>query len=251
MSLGDRNWTTLFRGTKRFAHDLWKPLVSLAVVEAVVIASVAFLGATPVRAGDTYPQGGNGDCWRAGTPEMCRNTWAGANTYLYMRIIDQLGGSTSHHNAATTACGNWNNALGPQFCSWTAHSNDTWTYLKIDSSLGAPNGYTWNCVSGACPTSDNAGNIVWSEIYLPSGNNYGTNPCNGVTQDWDPYVIAHELGHAYGLAHHGAACSNITLMSPGSASWTGPTAREIGPLPPCSTGAGNGGVRCIYDSTSV
>src|SRR5712691_3771166 len=93
--------------TKKALAQAWKPIVTLMAVEAVVLSAVAFIAtAPPALAGDSYPQGGNGDCWRAGTPTMCRSTWLGTNSYIYMRIIDQLGDNTLH-NYAGTACNNW------------------------------------------------------------------------------------------------------------------------------------------------
>jgi len=137
--------------------DFWPQIIAVVAIDALLIASAPVVAI----AGDTYPQGGNGDCWRGGTPVMCRTTWTGRNSPIYMRIIDQLS-DTSLHNSATSACNNWNVAAGPQYCSWTARTNDTWTYLKRNDSLTAPNGVTWNCISGSCPTPNNAGNILWS-----------------------------------------------------------------------------------------
>jgi hypothetical protein len=234
---------------KRAARKARKPVTTLMAVEAIVLSAVAFIAtAPPALAGDSYPQGSNGDCWRVGTPEMCRTTWTGKNSSIYMRMIDQLGDNTLH-NYAGTACSNWNTAPGPQFCSYNAGSRDTWTYLKINDFLSAPNGLTYNCVNGSCPTSNNAGNILWTEIYVPHANGQSsTNPCNNKNQVWAVQVFAHELGHAYGLAHHGAACANITLMTQGDVgNFMGPTNTDIGPFPGCSGAAGTGGVRCIYE----
>lgn len=231
-------------------------VLALMAIEALAISAVAFLVNTPVAlAGDTYPSGGptwagNGDCWQPQTPLMCRTVWAGRGSQIHMRIIDQLNDG-GLHNSAGTACTNWNNAPGPQWCSWNPFTPDTWTYMKIDPFLGAPNGYTWNCVSGACPTANNAGNILWSEIYVPPapGNNQNlTRPCDGRVGNYSTAIFAHELGHAYGLAHHGTPCSDVTLMTSES-SLTAPTATDIGPFPGCSGGPSTGGVRCIYEQT--
>jgi len=181
---------------------------------------------------------------------MCRTTWTGRASPIYMRIIDQLNDSALH-SSATSACNNWNVAAGPQYCSWTARANDTWTYLKLHSNpfFGPFYAYTYNCVSGACPTSNNAGNILWSEVYVRIDlHDSQSHPCTGQSGHWAPQVFAHELGHAYGLAHHGANCSNIALMSPGTLK-TAPTTIDIGPFPGCSGAAGTGGVRCIYEQT--
>jgi len=231
----------------------WRPATTVLVIEAIALSTIAVVGTARIAsAGDTYPNnppGNYGDCWQPLTPTMCRTTWTGRGSSIWMRLIDQMN-DTGLLNAATAACNNWNNAPGPQFCSWTARANDTWTYMKVDNGISAPGGRAWNCINGACPTSNNAGNIQWSEIYVPTGNrDQQIHPCTGVSGNWAAFVFAHELGHAYGLDHHGASCSNTTLMSPGSTLWQGPTDIDIGPFPGCSGAAGTGGLRCIYQST--
>jgi hypothetical protein len=227
------------RGFRRLVMRYFKQAVGLVVLEALLFTAIAFVGATSALAGDSYPTAGNGDCWRGGFPEMCRTTWAGQGSRIHMRIIDQLGDGTLHNDAGT-ACNNWNSAPGPQFCSYGAGSNDTFTYLKINDGLSAPDGVTFNCVNGACPTSGNAGNIQWSEINVPHANTQ----FGGISIS----VFAHEIGHAYGLAHHGPAGSNQAVMTQGTTR-QGPNSIDIGPFPGCSGGAGTGGVRCIYQDT--
>jgi hypothetical protein len=243
----------------RFVVSASKAVTALMAIEAVTISAVVFLiNAPAASAGDTLPSGGttwagNGDCWQPQTPTMCRTVWAGRGSQIHMTIIDQMN-DTGYHNSAGAACNNWNAASGPQWCSYTSSNPptpDTWTYLKIDSFLGAINGYTWNCVNGACPTANSAGNILWSEIYVPPapGNNQNlAHPCDGQVGNYSTAVFAHELGHAYGLAHHGAACTNVTVMTQGS-KLTMPTFADIGPFPGCSSGPGTGGLRCIYQDT--
>jgi hypothetical protein len=229
----------------------WKQAVTVVALEAVLFAVIT-LGATPALAGDTYPNGGstwagNGDCWQPQTPWMCRATWTGRGSQIYMRIIDQLS-DNQLHNDARLACNNWSSAPGPQWCSYNARSNDTWAYLKRNDSIPAPNGITFNCVPGSCPTSNNAGNIVWTEISVPRGNLNRYTIC-GFSGYFSTQIFAHERGHGYGLAHHGSQCSNQTLMTQGQHSFLGPTNIDIGPFPGCSGGPGRGGVRCIYEQT--
>jgi reprolysin-like metallo-peptidase family M12B len=231
----------------------WAPVVAAVTIEVLCLSVMLIGSTTTALAGDTYPFGGsawsgNGDCWQAQTPVMCRNVWNGKDSTIHMRLIDQLN-DTSLHNDAGTACTNWNNAPGPQYCSYSAGSNDTWTYLKIDDSIGAPNGITLNCANSGCPQPNNAGWILWSEIHVPhADHDQQYNGCTGTTQYWATQIFAHEIGHSYGLAHHGAACSNVTLMTQGD-TFTAPTNIDIGPFPGCSGGPGTGGVRCIYQQT--
>lgn len=235
------------RRIRSLVRRYWRPATALVAIEATTLFAIAMVTAPVALAGDTLPQGGNGDCWRAGTPWMCRTNWTGRGSQIHMRIIDVLSDGELH-NRADEACSNWNSAPGPQFCSWNAVAGDTWTYLKINDNLGAPNGVTLNCTQSACPTSNGAGNILWSEIYVPHANTQNLQGCNGQFGFWATPVFAHEIGHAYGLAHHGTACSGVTLMTQGSGAH-GPTGTDIGPFPGCSGGAGTGGVRCIYEDT--
>jgi hypothetical protein len=237
---------------RRLIVRYWRQAAALVAVEAVLFAIITGSAVTPVLAGDTLPIGGsswsnNGDCWQSQTPEMCRTSWQGKDSPIYMRIIDQLN-NAQLHNDAGLACRNWNSAPGPQLCSYTPTSGDTFTYLKRDDSVPAPNGYTWNCVPGACPTGNDAGNILWSEIFVPVANLQEATAC-GITMFWSTQVFAHELGHAYGLAHHGIQCSNQAVMTQGEHSFLGPTSIDIGPFPGCSRGPGTGGIRCIYENT--
>jgi len=174
---------------------------------------------------------------------MCRTAFYSGNGHtIYLRIINQLNDNTLW-NYTVTACNNWDRAPGPQYCSSGARTNDSWDYFKRDDNQVAPNGYTWNCVNGQCPTSNNAGDIVWSGIFLTSGDDaYGSLIIS---------ISGHEIGHSYGLAHHGPAGSNQALMTQGT-TLQSPNSNDLGPKPACATnpvGAnGTGGTRCIYNS---
>jgi hypothetical protein len=143
-----------------------------------------------------------------------------------------------------TAYGNWNSAVGPQDFSTAARTNDTFVYMKVDNAVPAPNGYTWNCTSSACPVmpGNTAANYLWSDIYVPEAN-LTCGSCGGGSIAIS--VFAHELGHTLGLFEHAGSGAIMTQGTTAQA----PTTIDIGPDPPC-TGASDGwGVRCVYRFT--
>ncbi len=145
------------------ARRLAWPAAALGALDAMVLAAAGIAASTVVAwAGDTYPNGGatwsgNGDCWQAQTPLMCRTTYTGRGSLIYMRIIDQLGGDTELHNRADEACNNWNTTPGPQYCSWNATANDTWTYLRSTTHSPRPTASpTTACLVRAQPPTTRA-----------------------------------------------------------------------------------------------
>jgi hypothetical protein len=190
----------------------------------------------------TSSMGVEGDCWKAGTPLLCRNTWAGAGQLLLLRVIDQLGADTPGRTLWThtvTAHGNWNVPQGPQSFRDFGRTNDTWIYMKRDNTMSVPNGRVTNCgYFNGSPTLTcggmDAGNIVWSELFLPGGN---------ATHSLSTAVIAHELGHTIGLGHHASASS---LMQQGTSLTSPSVTIDIAADAGCTAGAGNGGVSCIF-----
>lgn len=220
---------------------------AVLALAALLSATIFFVAlSTDASAGHEFAVNGNGgDCWRAGTPYDCRTTWAtGDGHSIYLRIINQLSDS-SLWNAALTACNNWATAPGPQYCSSNPVTNDSWDYFKRDDYIpDAPNGYTWNCSNAyGCPANSPL-NIQWSEIYVTIVND--DYPQGSISVD------GHEMGHSLGLDHHGAAGSNVALMTQGT-TLQSPNSIDIGPLPACATNPvgsnGTGGVRCIYNAT--
>jgi hypothetical protein len=217
---------------------------ALAVLNAGLFGLGLTIPGQVALAGHEFAVNGNGgDCWRAGTPENCRTAYySGDLKSIHIRIINQLSNATLWNNTVT-ACSNWNSSPGPQYCSSTPVTNDSWDYFKRDDTLPPPNGYTWNCVSGACPNA-NPMDIQWTEIYLTIGdNNYGNLTIS---------ISGHEIGHSLGLDHHGPAGSNQALMTQGT-TLQSPNNIDIGPLPACTTNPvgsnGTGGVRCVYHAT--
>lgn len=162
--------------------------------------------------------------------------------------IDQMNNS-SLRTDANPAVSNWNNYPGPQYISWTQSGTQSYVYFKTWTNLpNFPNMLEQNCNSNGCPTT--SGSIVWSNIFADPNDLQ----CSAQIVT---HLFAHEIGHAYLLAHHGNANS---LMSQGSSGGTcnwvgnlaaGPGTIELGPLPPCSSGdQTNLGLRCIYNFPS-
>ena len=112
----------------------------LGPVVVLVIVLSAILPGSVARAGDTIV---GGDCWKVGTPLICRNVWVD-NQMMRVRLIDQMN-SAPLHAKADVARNNWTLAVGPQILSFAPAANDTWIYLKRDDSMGVPNGKTFNC----------------------------------------------------------------------------------------------------------
>ena len=83
------------RFATRWLRRYWKSVVCAAAIEAITLSAVLVNTGSVALAGDSLPSGGstwagNGDCWQAQTPVMCRNTWNGKGSAIYMRLIDQL-----------------------------------------------------------------------------------------------------------------------------------------------------------------
>jgi hypothetical protein len=215
---------------------------------ALLIALTSSLNAVSVvNAGHQIVQG---DCWQPNTKEMCRVTWAGQNTNLYIRLIDQFSQYSEHQwrQAAENAAANWSNSAGPQNFNFTAVPNDSWDYLNFCTDSISPcfpgiYGLTKNCSqSRVCDNTGTVAMDIWySDIWFDATQ---MDPLQSQSK-WT-HVFAHEYGHTLGLSHH-----NVTgvLMNGSTSDWStlGPTNTDIGPLPPCSGTFGQGGVRCIYN----
>lgn len=208
----------------------WRPKAyALLLLLLIVFSTTGY--SDRAAGGDTVV---SGDCWRSGTPLLCRTNWAGSDQLLYLRLVDQLN-SSGLRSQTDTAKSNWSNSSGPQVFRWDATSGDSLVYMRADPFLAAPNGYVRNFSSDGTNCTLTACNIHWSEVYLAAGN---------ATHWLGVAVAAHELGHALGLAHH----TNETVLMTQGTTLEAPQPIDIGPLPPCS-GITNSylGVRCIYN----
>lgn len=214
---------------------------------AVIYWSGAALWNTVTYNGSNTESFGDGDCWRSGTPLTCILTWVGRNTYVYFRAIDQFSsGAPGWMTGGQAAVNAWNSAPGPQFYSFTAHSNDTWVYLNdsrsgqhgLTSNIG---GITWTCDSSRNCYSDESRpiNISWSDVY------FNHDQLDGASNTYIQYIFAHESGHAMGLIHN-VTDRNSVMAYPYNTDITAPDANDIGGYPGCA--AAGFGIRCIYGS---
>lgn len=223
-----------------------------ALVSAVASLAAAVSIATPAHAAPSIQ---NGDCWQGGTPFLCRTTFSpGQSTSLDIYAIDHFstdnpGWSSPWHYAAVS----WTNAAGPQVLRSTRVSNDSWVYYEGQaggSDLSGAYGVTYNCdASNYCTNLATAMNISYSSIKLNRVS------LGGQSATLVQETIAHETGHALGLAHspfsnqlmYGAVANPPVVQ---------PTVYDTGHNPPCvddpagssesSAQADTGGIRCIY-----
>lgn len=209
-----------------------------------LVAAMWVLAAGQATAGHIM---GNGDCWQGG-PKTCRNVWA-QDQLMYVRLIDQFSIAHSEwFSSADTARAKWSSATGPQVLSWSAHSNDTWDYLKwctsdppcVTGMTSGTYGLTLNCPvgGGACLVGSYPINIWYAKLYFNEVTFAGASSAIRTN------VFAHEIGHSLGLTHHGTSAQALMYPSPQSGV-SGPLSADIGSLPPCSLL--HQGIRCIYN----
>lgn len=88
---------------------------SVTWVVAIVMVMGGAAAPVPARAGDVWTN--NGDCWRAGTPLICRMGWSANTTFTVQWTNYMPSGETTLLNTAITAMNSWNNQPGPQATS--------------------------------------------------------------------------------------------------------------------------------------
>lgn len=210
-------------------------VVALQLALFTVLVGSGIFSPGAASAGHTVQ---SGDCWKAGTPLLCRNTWSGAGNLVLLRVINQLN-STVLWTHAQTAFANWDVPQGAQSFRDYARTNDTWVYMNRDDTIVDPNGYTKNCgyISGVLTCNSNiAMNITWSEVYVPYDNSL-------YSDQTQIAIFAHEFGHTLGLDHHQ---SSDSLMQSGSLRQGPNVSVDIASDAGCTNGSSGLGVSCIY-----
>jgi hypothetical protein len=221
----------------------WATAISRTGSVVVGAALALYVAAPVVAVASDTPSAQNGDCWQSTTPFTCRVTWLGRSTYVYFRAIDQF---SSQRSGWTTPAQNaviaWSTAPGPQFYSFSPHTNDTWIYMTYSSTgqhglLSSYTAITWNCdQSSYCTDTNVAMNIYWSDIYL------NHDVLDGRSSAQIQNTFGHESGHGMGLAHNTTDSSSI--MWPVQTTIGAPDASDWGTYSGCSSGGH--GTDCIY-----
>jgi matrixin len=223
--------------------------LSRALVAGVLAIAMAAVPRAPADAGHTIQ---SGDCWRGGTPLLCRTTWTSSTHIVNLNLVDWFSaGQPGWLTNAESACNNWHNYVlasdNDIWCHWDPYGASS-VYLSnsTNGNHGLAQGIlgiTWNCpVTGPCVSTATAMNIWISSLFF----NQSSGNMNSLTSTQRTSVFAHEMGHALGLFHH----SNTSyLMNPSivSSPPTGPTSGDYGTLPACSGASSTYGVRCVYD----
>lgn len=212
---------------------------------ATLLAAGALLTApiSEASAGDT-PSLGPGDCWRVGWLKTCTWNWPGRSQNVYFRAIDNFSSLYPNWKTpAQNAVSAWNSAAGPQYYSFSSHSNDVWIYINTAYTgqyglTGSNDGITWLCDrNNYCEDQLNVSlYIYYANVYL-NRSNLNNNSDSHTIQN----TVAHESGHGMGLAHNS---DSTALMYMYVNSTNGPTSLDIGHYPGCSSSGF--GIDCIY-----
>jgi hypothetical protein len=146
----------------------------------------------------------------------------------------------------------WNKSPGPQYFHAEPLAGSTWNYIKArldteperDEILVGENtwGTTYNCNSfyqTICSTAWRPIDIEWSEVYIDPGEFAGLSDLHKA------HLIAHEMGHTLGLAHH----SGVLMQGGTFNDIYAPTETDLGSTTDCRLGTvprEQFGIRCIY-----
>lgn len=161
------------------------------------MAALLLLWSVPNAAADT-PTIAGGDCWQATTPLTCTTHWAGANTFDYFYVENDVGSSAPSWATGIQAAANaWSDFPGPQILATTYDSshNPITTHVYYsqtgDNGLNSSDyGVTWLCPqSGPCIDVVQATDIWYSKIFL---NHYAIDGTPGACFN---VAVEHELGH--------------------------------------------------------
>lgn len=196
--------------------------------------------ASPGFAGDSYTA--NGDCWRFGTPVICRESYAGANTTFTIQWISQMSAEDPIFlDRAIAAMNSWNNTAGPQFQAFNPNPSPTRVWLYVAMLQGQ--GFADHTAHRGDGTVIFAGT---GEGYISYGDirqDYRNASYSQLYRIW-----LHEFGHTLMLGHHTNENASVMWDISATMQFDAPTGFDIGPIPPCSgQSASYRGLRCTYN----
>lgn len=224
-----------------------KRSVFRSAITGPIITLLLGVSAVGGLANNDTPSYNNGDCWQAGTNTTCTWNHLSIKGAVYFRAIDNFTGQgyAAYSTPIHAAVNAWNSAPGPQYYSFTAHSNDVWQYINVSHSgsnglTDSLTAITWLCdyQTKACGDvyPSNPVEIWYTNLYL-NATRLDTMGANAIQS-----ATAHESGHGMGLWHNSVDSSSI--MWPNLPGNLVPDASDWGTSPGCANGGH--GTRCIY-----
>lgn len=143
------------------------------------------------------------------TPTFSYNlTWNIRSIYYYTDSAAQSGYGTPISNAAQNwYYPGWTNSLYPASRT-TNQSNSAIDFHTYWNEADGANGYTdWRIFGSSTVIDPDSTNWDWAAIYL---NVYSL---SGRSQEYIQGVVAHEMGHAFGLAHNNTNPNSIMCQA--------------------------------------